>query len=371
MTRQVAIYGGGIIAMLTALCLKQKGFSPELWRPKKNTSEVLKTKRVFALNRASLAFLDQLGVIKPQGTLVKKMFLWDSLNQASLILKASERKQTALAQIIDESLLWQSVYRAFQEHQIPLFEHDPNRLPVLTDGIWHLDDSQTSSMLCIADGANSKLRETLQLDFESDDYRQKGIVAEVVCDRPHQGVAYQVFTPNGPLAFLPLHEEYHYSIVWSLDDALASKNLGLGTMDFLAQLNSQMAGQVGNCIELSERHAFPLKMFHAKHYFAANFLLLGDTAHHFHPLAGLGLNAGIADIICLNQYENPFSFANLSRFQRERKAKLALLIMGMKFLKQGFGCSHPAWVKLRGLGMDFLNHETMLKKWMMSMVDEV
>ena len=367
MTKQVAVYGGGIIAMLTALSLKQKGFSPKLWRGPKHTA----TKRVFALNHASMAFLEKLKIEKPTSCAVKRMHIWDGVSGASLLLKASDNQQSALAYIVDEALLWQAIYKVFVEQDIPLHEHALGQSPVLEQDIWRLNEDETASIMCIAEGAKSSLRESLNVSCERDDYQQLGIVAEVVCDRPHQGVAYQVFTPNGPLAFLPLIKPSHYSIVWSLDESVAKHHLSLSSDDFIQQLNLSAAGQVGNCVEVSKRHDFALKMLHAKTYFGKNWILLGDSAHHFHPLAGLGLNAGIADIISLSQFESPFTLTNLARFQRERRAKMGLLISGMKAFKQGFANTNTWWVGLRGFGIDCLNQQRFLKKWMMSMVEEV
>lgn len=370
MTKKVAVYGGGIIAMLTALSLQQKGFAPCLWRGSKNTKNT-DTKRVFALSHASIRLLDKLDIPQPQACAIKSMYVWDGVGNASITLKAADKQKSALAYIVDEALLWQSIYQVFVEKNIPLYEHAQDAGPIFDEGQWQLSQQDSASLLCIAEGAQSVLRESLNIPCDRDDYQQLGIVAEVVCDKPHQGIAYQVFSPHGPLAFLPLLKPNHYSIVWSLDEILARHHLGLPAEDFLEQLNVTMSGQIGCCLQVSKRHAFPLKMIHTQAYYGKNWILLGDSAHHFHPLAGLGLNAGIADIISLCQFDNPFTQANLARFGRERRAKMSLMILGMKLIKQGFAKSDAWWVALRGFGMDFINHERFIKKWMMSMVDEI
>ena len=370
MTKQIAVYGGGIVAMLTALSLAQKGYAPSLWRAPKNHQHV-GAKRVFALNHASMVVLDKLGIPKPMSAAIQKMYVWDSLSGASITLQAADQQKTALAYIVDENSLWQEIYQFLVKTSIPLYEHAAGEIPICSQHQWQLQQGPSASFLCIADGAQSIVREALNVRCDRDDYQQLGIVAEVICDKPHQGVAYQVFTPHGPLAFLPLPTPNHYSMVWSLDAHVAQQHLQLSADDFLQQLNVTMGGQPGVCLELSARHAFPLKMLHTQAYVGKNWLLLGDSAHHFHPLAGLGLNAGIADITTLCQFNDPFTQANLSRFQRERRAKISLLILGMKALKQGFANTNKCWVGLRGLGMDIINNERWLKKCMMSMVDEV
>ena len=107
-----------------------------------------------------------------------------------------------------------------------------------------------------------------------------------------------------------------------------------------------------------------------------HWLLVGDVAHHFHPLAGLGLNAGLADIICLgklfSEHKEVLSTETvLAKYQRERKAKMMPVILGMKLIKNCFGNTDTFWVKFRSLGMDWLNHQSLIKKVMMTLVQDL
>ena len=101
--------------------------------------------------------------------------------------------------------------------------------------------------------------------------------------------------------------------------------------------------------------------------------MVGDSAHYFHPLAGLGLNMGIGDVACLTRLlADTSSIAKtLGPYQRERKATLTPVIAGMKLIKNCFGIQQPFWVKFRSKGMDWLDHQLLLKKMMLKIIQDI
>src|SRR6201999_4168161 len=83
-----------------------------------------------------------------------------------------------------------------------------------------------ASLLVAADGAHSSVRAAADIDAEVEDYDQVAIVANVAADRPHDGTAYERFTPTGPLAVLPLYDG-SYGVIWSCRpaDAVGGRSL--------------------------------------------------------------------------------------------------------------------------------------------------
>jgi 2-octaprenylphenol hydroxylase len=380
---KIAVWGGGVVAMLCAILLKKNQIDVVLWRPALQKIDG-DNKRVFALNQASLNFLKTLDVWQkiPKSSTqpIHNMLVWDGIGHAQLSLNAYDLAQSEVAKIVEESALWQACFEMLKTLKIPVFEsEEPNACYQEKDKwVLNLEAGKLvqADFLCVADGARSPVREYLRVPCQKGSYHQKGLVAKVNVTKPHQGQALQIFGAHGPLAFLPLANQNAYSMVWSLDEVLADNYLRLDAKAFCEKLNVYWDGYVGQVESIEGLKSFPLNYLHAKQYYGQNWLLLGDAAHHFHPLAGLGLNAGIADIICLEQLWSSmglvsFNAALLAKYQRERKAKITTLISMMKWIKNCFGNNDLIWVKLRSFGMDWLNHQSLIKKMMMSMVQDL
>jgi 2-octaprenylphenol hydroxylase len=368
MTR-FAVYGGGPVAMLLALMLQKQGLKTELWRPYFKPAQA--RSRVFALNARALKFLKDLGIKVDEYHPIRSMQIWDAKTFAQLGFSAAGIGKAALAYTIDEAYLWAVMMHALQENDIKIYDLAADESCRLSKGTWFVTGSR-ADFLCIADGANSKLRTELAVPCDQGSYHQEALVALVRVSQPQPQIAFQSFGAHGPLAFLPMGDNL-YSIVWS-QDLHEAKRLKSLSPDALAQeLGKAMDQHLGEIISIEELRSYPLYWLHAKSYYGANWLLAGDSAHHFHPLAGLGLNMGIGDIISLSEIieERGFSPLSLGYYQRARKAQISPIIWGMQFLKNCFGIQENFWVKCRSFGMDFLDHQEMAKKIMMRIMQEL
>ena len=198
-------------------------------------------------------------------------------------------------------------------------------------------------------------------------YHQQAIVATIGTEKPHQETAYQVFNTHGPLAFLPLTDSHQCSIVWSTSTAHAQALMVLSDDDFATELTAAFSEKLGRCAVLSRRQQFPLHMRHVERYSGTNWLIMGDAAHTIHPLAGLGLNVGLAD---LNAWltnidaakSKRWSSKMLGAYQRQRKSAVWQTIAMMSGLKTMFSNPTRPFVTLRGLGLNACNQLSPLKR---------
>jgi 2-octaprenyl-3-methyl-6-methoxy-1,4-benzoquinol hydroxylase/2-octaprenylphenol hydroxylase len=81
-------------------------------------------------------------------------------------------------------------------------------------------------LVVAADGAHSLVRAAAGIAAVVEDYQQVAVVVHLSTDRPATGVAYERFTPTGPLAVLPLVDG-RYTVVWTLSPERARQVLAL------------------------------------------------------------------------------------------------------------------------------------------------
>jgi 2-octaprenylphenol hydroxylase len=222
----------------------------------------------------------------------------------------------------------------------------------------------TAKLLVGADGANSYVRNTLGFKHTFWDYDHTAIVANIRTELPHHLCARQVFTPYGPLAFLPLGDASESdtqlcSIVWSQTTEQAETLIAMDESQFCKALAVAIDMQLGRCELVTERFNYPLRMRYARQWVDDSVALVGDAAHTIHPLAGQGANLGIADAIAFADNIQRsiaagkvfYSKAQLRKYERQRKAEAQKVIATMEGFKRLFDGNDPIKKLIRNLGL--------------------
>lgn len=373
----IFIVGGGVVGLSAAIAMRQQGFAVQLFDAHSlQVSTHLPDARVYALNQASQQLLTQLDVWplldKTRLAPYRHMHIWDAANGATLDFDVNMIGRDRLGTIVEESVLKQALLQQAEamgvvlhpNYTVTQVQPQHNHITI-SDGIL----PRQTQLLMIADGAQSALRHLLRVPLTSWPYHHHAIVAIVQSENPHQATAYQVFNRDGPLAFLPLANPYQSSIVWSTSPQKAQYLMSLDATGFAEELNAAFARHLGQNILLSPRYQFPLIMRHVKHYCGTRWLLLGDAAHTIHPLAGLGLNIGFADLSswlnCMHtSYQSKYGFSQqlLGYYQRQRKSALWQSIALMESIKMLFANPLPPVVLLRRMGINICQQLLPLKR---------
>ncbi|MCW8195422.1 UbiH/UbiF/VisC/COQ6 family ubiquinone biosynthesis hydroxylase [Proteobacteria bacterium 005FR1] len=343
--------------------------------------------RVVALTRQSQRFLENLGVwsaiTRQRLCPYTHMFVWDGEGTASIEFNSRDLREENLGHIVENSVVLSAllehltiypnveILRGRRIEQVYNgFAQSGNRRTTLV-----LDDDENieTTLVLAADGGNSKVRELLAMKTREWDYGQDAIVTTVRSERPHGFTAWQRFTHTGPLAFLPLATEdgdLHFSsIVWSVDRELSPELMALDDESFARRLGATFEHKLGDITRVASRYSFPLRQRHALDYVQPGFALVGDAAHTIHPLAGQGVNLGLADAQALAaelaramRRRIPLSdYSVLQRYARSRKGTNLGMMAVMEGFKRLFGSRSPELQVIRNMGMRQMDGLPMVK----------
>lgn len=161
-----------------------------------------------------------------------------------------------------------------------------------------------ANLVVSAEGRNSTLREWSGISVTGWTYSQSAIVATIAHERGHGGIAHEHFLPAGPFAILPLPDEgktHRSSLVWTERTDSAAEYMSLSDDAFLMEVTDRVGGFLGGLKLLGPRFSHPLGLQFASRYSAGRMVLVGDSAHGIHPIAGQGLNLGLRDVAALTE----------------------------------------------------------------------
>ena len=129
-------------------------------------------------------------------------------------------------------------------------------------------------------------------DVSVSDYHQHAVIAEVRPATPHGNRAWERFTPDGPLALLPVGQDY--SVVFTVPPEKAERLLALDDAEFLAALRTQFGTRL-DFVHAGPRAAYPLALRVRKQLVQPRQVWIGNAAQTLHPVSGQGFNLGLRD----------------------------------------------------------------------------
>jgi 3-demethoxyubiquinol 3-hydroxylase len=241
----VLVVGAGVVGTAAALALARDGRRVALVeaRPPPRWQHEQPDLRVYAFAPDNAALLADLGVwpqvLAARAHPYRRMRIWDAAGGDELRFDADALAQPQLGWIVENGLLVDRLWQALTEAGVE--RHCPARVVALEQGDEHatlsLDSGRSlrARLVVAADGADSPLRTLAGIAVERQDYGQRGLVAYVETERPHEDTCWQRFLPTGPLAFLPCADG-RCSIVWTLPEAEAVRLLAVDEAAFRAEL---------------------------------------------------------------------------------------------------------------------------------------
>ena len=369
----VAIVGAGPVGATLALALAAGDLDVAVVdaRP---AGETLRADRTLALSHGARLILERVGVwtaLAAEAGAVTPIVTID-VSQArgfgAVQLTAAEQGVPALGYVVSYRALQAALDAALRRRGIAVRYGAAARTvsgtrDVATVQLDSADAPLEARLAVVADGAASSVPGIVR---SRHDYEQVAIVAAIALSIPHGGVAYERFTPEGPIALLP--ERDHYALVWTRDPADVQRMVALDEAAFLATLAAHFGKRARGFAGVSQRRAFPLALEVARNTTAERVAVVGNAAQALHPIAGQGFNLGLRDawelarIVLDTPREALGTPAMLGRYRGSRRVDRNAGIAFTHGLVQLFGNDRP-WMRVpRGVGMMLLDTVPLAKR---------
>jgi len=308
MADPVIIVGGGPVGATLALTLQHNGIAVTMLEARTERA-AYQDQRALALSYGSRAILEKLGVwkkLESQATAINTIHISQRGSFGRSLLRAQDHDLPSLgyvlsygvlAQALDEALAdfkgLKVIYEAEATHIEPSSEN-----ATVTFNHASVSKQLSSALLVLADGGRS-LGDISGIRRETKMYGHDALVTKVLCELPHDNIAYERFTPMGPVALLPNGEDF--SLVWTGKQAEVAEVMALNDAEFLSQLHQHFGDRVGRFLSVGKRLTFPLKLSYLNPVTATHLVVIGNAAQTMHPVAGQGFNVGLRDAYELAQ----------------------------------------------------------------------
>ena len=359
-SRDIVIAGGGMVGV--SLALQLGAVLPAATKillvesfpfPKVVAGEAPEYHPAFDARSTALSYSSRL--------IYEKMGVWDDLQQwlcpiesihvssrgrfGSTMLQAQTSGWPALGYVVENAWLGSALIQAlYRQDRVEVCSPakvvgaSPAGQGISLDLEGEVAQHIEASLLLVADGAGSGLREQLGVAVQEKPYRQHALVANVASAQPHRGCAYERFTDEGPLALLPLlgapGGENRSALVWTLPPEGAEQLRACPEKEFLASLQDRFGYRLGRLCHVGERHSYPLSLVQSNEQVRQAVVVMGNAAHALHPVAGQGYNLALRDVAELGRVlaqalaaDTPAGdLATLQRYESSQRADQARTI---------------------------------------------
>ncbi len=262
--------------------------------------------RSIALAYGSCQLLDKIGIWKnlaPFATPIKTIHVSDKGHFGMTQMHAEEERLPYLGNVIELSDAGRVFHDALKNTPTISF-FCPAHLADISRHQTHIDvtlksgEQLQTKLLIAADGAISNCCQMLNIHRHEHDFQQVAVIANISTEIAHLGRAFERFTPEGPLALLPMSNE-RASLVWCLPPDKATSLLKLNDDDFIEALQIGFGWRLGKIIKTGQRYTYPLILRQSEQLISHRFAVVGNAAQTLHPIAGQGFNLGLRDVITL------------------------------------------------------------------------
>lgn len=366
MSAPIVIIGAGPVGLTLALSLPQSQPAIVLEaRPQAAAQDG----RALALSQGTRLILERLGVwdaMEADTVAINTIHISQRGGLGRAVLKASEHGLPSLGYVVSYAVLSKALHTVLPKaaHVKVIYEAAVEQVqpgePMAQVTYAHGGKTHVvqTPLAVVADGGRS-LAGITGIEKSQKFYGHDALVAKVSAELPHSHIAYERFTPQGPMALLP-NGERDFSLVWTGEKAQIDAILALDDAEFLRQLHAAFGDRVGCFLSVSKRMSFPLQYATLKASAAPHVAVIGNAAQTMHPVAGQGFNVGLRDAVNLAEAitkaeSTPGSAQMLAAYRDSRQRDTQRGLLFTDFLVNVFSNDIVGVSALRGLGLSLVD----------------
>ena len=270
----VSILGDGLTSLTLAKMLANQGIKVDIYSDKK--SKKYNKIQTLGISKSNIEFFNK-------NILNINKFLWNienieiySENLKNEKILSFQKKDSNLFSIVRNHNLYKHLLFSLKKNKLIKFKEkikSSNLFNNKYDLIFNCDHSNSVSKKFFFRKMDKNYKSFAHITT----FKHKKI--------SKNNIASQVFTKNGPLAFLPISPT-ETSVVYS---AKGKKDINL--KNCINKYNMKYQN-----LKLNEIYCFELKSSNLRSYYYKNIIAFGDLLHRLHPLAGQGFNMIIRDV---------------------------------------------------------------------------
>lgn len=321
--QHVLIIGGGNVGLSFALLLAHYGIGSTLLEknayPTINPDDDVEQvhyldSRNMALSRRTVQIYQSIGLwedLQSHACRIDRVNISEMGSFGKATLNKEEEKVESFGQVMENSWLGRKLLVAVQNNPlitlldnatVTNIQQNSTSVTIKFHQQDKIEQTLTADLLVACDGQHSPSRDLLGISASFHDYGQMAIVGTVIADRPHQHRAIERFSKQGLIAVLPLTDStdengntlYRRSVVWVCEKGEEQTFLQ-NENHFLQTLQQAFGNQAGTFIKVGKRGAYPLVKILAERQVVGRCVLMGNSAHTLHPVAGQGFNLCMRD----------------------------------------------------------------------------
>ena len=365
MQQPIVISGAGILGCYISCALSLQGIDSIVLE--KKDDEVEDSVRTITLNPFSKNLLDKIG-IENDYSMINKMEVKDFDGTGKIVFKSSEIGMDHLAYVSDFATLLMAVRKKASEKILYKEEIiDIDNKGDLNEVTLSSGKVIKTNLIISSDGKNSKLAN--KIPKSDKDYFQTALTFLASAEKDINMSAFQIFSDNGICAFMPTRKkgEDFVTVVWAISDDLIEN----GYEDFIEENLDKISRKIGNSFQIrSKVQSFKLSSHNRSSYIDFPVVLVGDSAHSIHPLAGQGINLGFEDanslvkkIIKTNDSDTINFKESLNVYSNERRLQNEIMLKTMDGFVALFNERNPYIRFLRNFGLNAFNQSKFLKSF--------